>query len=77
MVKRIALALALALSATIPGLAGDLPSRRAGQNERVKTCDEYGAGFVRGAATDTCVKVSGSVQVEVGASGSTGGSRRR
>lgn len=31
-----------------------------------RSCAEYGAGFVRAADSDTCVKVGGSISVEVG-----------
>jgi len=32
----------------------------------VKSCSRYGDGFVYLPATDTCVKISGSVQIEGG-----------
>jgi hypothetical protein len=31
-----------------------------------RSCAEYGAGFVRAADSETCVKVGGSISVEVG-----------
>ena len=36
------------------------------QTRHVKTCDGYGAGFRNIPGTDTCLKIGGSVTVEVG-----------
>ena len=33
---------------------------------RVKTCDAYGAGFRNIPGTDACIKIGGSVTVDVG-----------
>jgi hypothetical protein len=34
----------------------------------MKACPEYGAGFYRLAGSDTCVRIGGSVNVDVGTS---------
>jgi hypothetical protein len=49
---------------TVTASGTELPSRRAEPIDRVKSCAAYGAGFVYSATTDTCIKVSGSVEVE-------------
>lgn len=42
---------------------GTTKSRHTGH---VKTCDAYGAGFRNIPGTDACIKIGGSVTVEVG-----------
>jgi hypothetical protein len=48
------------------GAAAELPKKTASPPREVKTnpCAAYGAGFVRVAGSDTCVKVGGTVRVE-------------
>ena len=36
------------------------------QSKSVKPCPAYGPGFVQVAGTDLCIKVGGSVQIDVG-----------
>jgi hypothetical protein len=41
--------------------------KKSAKSTRVpRSCAEYGAGFVRAADSETCVKVGGSISVEVG-----------
>ena len=79
---RIVLAIAVALAAAVaPGVAQTLtqpspapqaqtpPPKNAAksrQTGQVKTCDAYGAGFRNIPGTDSCIKIGGSVTVDVG-----------
>ena len=38
------------------------------RNTGMKACPEYGAGFYRLAGSDTCVRVGGSIGVDIGTS---------
>ncbi len=59
----------LALTAAASSaLAGELPSRRASQNDRVRACAAYGAGFVYSETANSCIKVSGSVEANYSSS---------
>ena len=77
---RIVLATAAALAIVVsPGLAHTLtqPSpqtktpppaatTKSRQTGHVRTCDAYGAGFRNIPGTDACIKIGGSVTVDVG-----------
>jgi len=77
--------LASVVTATVLGVAGasaqtltnpdpkpapPLPARAKSQaQERVQTCNAFGAGFVQLPGTDTCVKIGGSVTTDVTGTG--------
>lgn len=44
-------------------------TKPADRNSGMKACPEYGAGFYRLAGSDTCVRIGGSVGVDVDTSG--------
>lgn len=58
------------LIALLPGVAAaaEQPKKKAPQVS-VNPCAQYGAGFVQVQGTTTCVKLSGSVRVDIGRSG--------
>jgi hypothetical protein len=53
----------LAVLSTAPALARSLPKSES--SPAARPCPEMGEGFVRLAGSDTCVKLAGSVRVEV------------
>jgi hypothetical protein len=60
-----------AITAEAQTLTGPNPKPRAPatssqQSKPVKPCPAYGPGFVQVAGTDLCIKVGGSVQMDVG-----------
>lgn len=57
---------ASALGRALKSSAAESTSPSARPSQKSKTCPEYGAGFVRIEGSSTCVRGSGSVQVEVG-----------
>jgi hypothetical protein len=64
------------LPGIVPGivLANDLP--KPGQPKKPppvvgNPCAQYGAGFVQLPGTTTCVRLGGSMQIDVGSSGRT------
>ena len=72
--SRLGLCMLLALS-TGPALARSLP--KSDPAPEAKPCPEMGEGFVRLPGSDTCVKLGGSVRVEVmKQSGGSSGSER-
>ena len=44
--------------------AAELPSGRADRAAQARSCDSYGKGFAYNAATESCIRVSGSVATE-------------
>jgi Porin subfamily len=72
--------LVLLLMALLPGiaLANDVPKSaqpKSAQPKKVppvvaNPCAQYGTGFVQLPGTTTCVRATGSIQVDVGRSGS-------
>jgi hypothetical protein len=71
----------IVLTALLPGIAvaNDLPKSgqqpKSGQPKKASPvvgnpCSQYGAGFVQVPGTSTCVRATGSMQVDVGRSGS-------
>jgi hypothetical protein len=65
----------VAVSATVAAEAQTLrnpnrkprpPTTSSQQSKPVKPCPAYGPGFVQVAGTDLCIKVGGSVEVDVG-----------
>jgi len=44
--------------------AAELPSGRADRAVKERSCESYGKGFAYSAATDSCIRVSGSVSTE-------------
>jgi hypothetical protein len=72
--------LIILLTALLPGIAmaNDLPKSgqpKSGQPKKAapvvgNPCTQYGAGFVQVPGTSTCVRATGSMQVDVGRSGS-------
>mgnify|MGYP000105998789 CR=1 FL=1 len=56
---------------TTAAFAADLPTRKAAPVEYVRVCDSYGAGFFYIPGTDTCLRVGGLVQAQMGIQPST------
>src|SRR5437868_4852881 len=63
-------ALAQSRDLKVLGQKLDLPvKKRDDRGTVMKACPEYGAGFYRLAGSDTCVRMGGSVGVDIGTSG--------
>ena len=54
------------LTALLPGMATAAEQPKKKPPEPIVNCAQYGDGFVQVKGTNTCVKVGGSVQIDVG-----------
>jgi hypothetical protein len=67
---KLAKSLLLGTAAALAGVAGaqaaDLPVRKAAPVEYVRVCTTYGEGFFYVPGTDSCLRVSGRVRLDVG-----------
>jgi len=63
--KSLLLGSAAALVAAASAQAADLPSKKAAPAQYVKICDAAGAGYFYIPGSDTCLKISGYVEVDV------------
>ncbi|HEY8381480.1 MAG TPA: porin [Microvirga sp.] len=64
--KSLLLGTAAALAAVAGAQAADLPARKAAPVEYVRVCSTYGEGFFYVPGTDSCLRISGRVRVDVG-----------
>ena len=62
--KSLLLGSAAALVAAVSAQAADLPSKKAAPAQYVKICDAAGAGYFYIPGSDTCLKISGYVEVD-------------
>jgi Porin subfamily len=62
--KSLLLGSAAALVAAVSANAADLPSKKAAPAQYVKICDAAGAGYFFIPGSDTCLKISGYVEVD-------------
>jgi porin-like protein len=55
----------------LPGMATAAEKAKKPAQVNVNPCAQYGAGFVQLKGTTTCVKLSGSVRIDMGTSATT------
>jgi hypothetical protein len=64
--KSLLLGTTAALAAVAGAQAADLPSMKAAPVEYVRVCSTYGEGFFYVPGTDSCLRISGRIRVDIG-----------